>query len=109
MTFSERLRALRKQKGLTQEQLSLETGLKKGAIVQYELDQREPNFEAVLKLREYFGDSIFGSSKKTGTEESHVDVTVKIATVIDVFDKAIFSLDSAISELTLTQKRLQQI
>lgn len=52
--ISERLKQLRKEKGLTQAQLAEEVGLSKSAIIQYENKVRKPNFEALTKLEKYF-------------------------------------------------------
>ncbi len=52
--FSERLKELREEKGLTQTQLEQETGLTRSAIGLWELDKREPKLGAVITLAKYF-------------------------------------------------------
>lgn len=52
--IGERLKKLRKEKGLTQQQLADELDLSKSAIVQYENNKRAPNFQAMSKLVAYF-------------------------------------------------------
>ncbi len=52
--IGEVLKKLRKERGLTQDQLANEVGLSKTAIFQYENNKREPNFEAMSKLGSYF-------------------------------------------------------
>ncbi len=54
MSIGKRLKELRKEKGLTQNQLALELNMSKMAVFRYENDQREPNFEAMTKLEKYF-------------------------------------------------------
>jgi len=52
--FSERLKELREEKGLSQIQLEKETGLTRSAIGLWELGKREPKLGAVIILAEYF-------------------------------------------------------
>lgn len=53
--FAERLKELRLEKGLTQAQLSKETGLSHTALVYWETEQRVPNAKAIVILARYFG------------------------------------------------------
>ncbi len=52
--FSERLKELREEKGLTQAQLAKEVKLSHSAIGHWETNHRVPNLDAVIKLAEYF-------------------------------------------------------
>ena len=52
--FSERLKELRNEMGLSQEQLGKATGLSHTAIGYWELDKRVPNLDAVIVLADYF-------------------------------------------------------
>lgn len=55
MAFMHALKALREQKGLSQEELSKETGLSKSAISMYETGKREPQkLETLEILADYF-------------------------------------------------------
>lgn len=54
ITISERLRTLRKSRGLTQQQLAEETQLSTSAIKSYESNAREPNSKAMAALERYF-------------------------------------------------------
>lgn len=54
MTFSEMLKKLRNQKGITQEELAEATGLKRSAIGMYESGNREPNFETLELFADFF-------------------------------------------------------
>ena len=49
-----RLKELRKEKGLTQQQLADKLGLSKSAIIQYENNKRAPNFQAMSRLVAFF-------------------------------------------------------
>lgn len=46
---------LRKQKGVTQSQMAKDTGLSRGQIANYEVGSRQPDFETLKKLSDYFG------------------------------------------------------
>ena len=52
--LSQNLKALRKEKGLTQAQLAKHTGLSMSAIRSYENGLREPNSKAMAALESYF-------------------------------------------------------
>ena len=53
--FIERLKFLRFEKGLTQEQLAKETGFSNSAISYWETGERVPNALAIITLAKYFG------------------------------------------------------
>lgn len=55
MDLSDKLKELRKDKGLTQKQLATATGLSLSSIISYENGLRKPNFKALTILEEYFG------------------------------------------------------
>lgn len=48
---------LRKENGLTQEELALNLGVSKGTIRQYETGQRKPNFEISQRIEKMYNDS----------------------------------------------------
>ena len=52
--FSKRLKELRLEEGLSQEQLAKRVGLTHTAIGLWELGKRVPNLDAVILLAEYF-------------------------------------------------------
>ena len=60
LKFSERLKELREEKGLTQTQLAIELKAKitKSAISLWELNKRIPNLEAASILAQFFGVSL---------------------------------------------------
>lgn len=53
-TFGERLAELRQQKGLTQDELAAEFKVSKSRIGMYETDQREPDFDMLITIANYF-------------------------------------------------------
>lgn len=66
--FSERLKQLRKHNNLTQKSLGQNLSLGESTISMYELGEREPNFETLEILADYFNvdiDYLLGKSDKT--------------------------------------------
>lgn len=53
-TFKDRLKELREEKGLSQSQLSKETGLSQAIISMWEDGLRMPNAQAIIVLAKYF-------------------------------------------------------
>lgn len=54
MELGKRLKYLRIQKGLTQEQLAEIIGISRSALSMYELEQREPDLGTLIKIADYF-------------------------------------------------------
>lgn len=52
--FGKRLAALRKQKGMSQYDLADQLDLSRGQLSNYELETREPDFETLRKITNYF-------------------------------------------------------
>lgn len=75
-TVGERLRHLRNSKKLKQEELAKIISISKSAIGMYERNEREPSFEIVEKLANFFNVSIdyllTGKNKKTDTNNSNL-------------------------------------
>lgn len=57
-SFGERLRGLRHERDITQEQLAAEFGLHKTRISQYELDKRQADDDMKIKFANYFNVSV---------------------------------------------------
>ena len=58
MTFGERLRVLRLEKKLTLRELAKELDISFSALGKYERNERQPDFETLEKLADYFNVSI---------------------------------------------------
>lgn len=56
--FKDRLRKLRKSKGLSQYTLAEQLGLSRGQIGNYEQGSREPDYETLIKIADYFNVSV---------------------------------------------------
>ena len=53
-----KLRELRKKCGITMKELGAEIGVAESTISQYETGKRQPDYETLLKLGEFFGVSV---------------------------------------------------
>ena len=58
MKFSERLKDLRKEHGLSQMELSIKIGLSQSAIAKWELNKTEPTASALITLAKFFNESV---------------------------------------------------
>ena len=58
MKFSERLKELRQEYGLSQMTLSQKTGLSQSAIAKWELNKTEPTASALIALSQFFNESV---------------------------------------------------
>lgn len=54
-TFSDNIKLLRKEKGVSQSAVADYLGITKQAYSLYENEKREPDFNTLLKLAEFFG------------------------------------------------------
>lgn len=73
MAFYNRLKELRHSKGLTQVELSKITGLGQSTIAMYESHKREPNFDVLTQLADFFNvstDYLLGKVSKPTAKES---------------------------------------
>ena len=72
MKFGDRIALLREKAGLTQEELAQQLGISRAALAKYEKSLREPDYETLNKIADFFdvsidyllGSSRDGSSKK---------------------------------------------
>ena len=85
-TFFFFLRELRKQKGVSQAVVAEYLGITKQAYSLYETGKREPDFDSLLKLAEYFGtdtDSLLYGSNATAVPDSRLKFALFGDTEID--------------------------
>lgn len=52
--FAEKLKQLRKERSLSQEDVAFFTGVARSTIAHYELGKRAPDFDTVVKLCQFF-------------------------------------------------------
>lgn len=69
MTLGKRISELRKEKDLTQNGLAEELGITRSSLSLYELDSREPDYDLLKKMADYFGCSTDYLLGKTPTRK----------------------------------------
>ena len=82
VNLGERLRILRTEKRLTQTAVSQRIGVTKSMISSYELEQRQPSYDILIKLAAFFGtttDYLLGVEKERvisvkGLNDREIDV-----------------------------------
>lgn len=77
MDFGTRLKNLRKQAGLTQQQLATQLGITKSVVSFYELQERSPSPEVLIKLSAIFHvstDYLLGLDTRETIDVSDLDV-----------------------------------
>lgn len=75
MSLGERLKMLRKQRKLSQEELTTRLGLNRGTYGQYEINRRQPDYETLKLLADFFSVSIdFLLLGKDQNEEQTIDL-----------------------------------
>lgn len=113
MTFGEKLKQLRKSKFMTQQKLANELGISQSTIAAYEMDTREPVFEMVSKIANYFG--IPASSLVPSSSVPDKDLVYQLAENLQsnpklslLFDRSRFlsesDLDTVIAVVDAIQK-----
>ena len=70
--FKDTIKALRKERGLTQTELAEVVGFTHVAVVKWENGQREPDFSTLIKLADYFGVS---TDYLLGRETNDADIS----------------------------------
>lgn len=69
--MTNRIRELRRAKGITMKQLGIAVGLAESTISQYENGRRQPDNETLIKLSSFFGVTVgyvLGAEKSTPSE-----------------------------------------
>jgi len=91
VNLGHRLRALRIQMGLTQLQLSERLWVSKAMISSYELDQRTPSYEVLIKIAKFFNvstDYLLGLDKPDINYDNLTEQEVKaVSAIVDLLRK----------------------
>jgi len=116
MLKGERLKELRKQKGLTQQELGDILGVTKASICCYEKETRTPNMAVILELIEYFGvtaDYLIGTdvftTVKNNSKKSYVVTKEEIEFILELRkDKYVYSvlLEEPLRGIELLKKKI---
>jgi len=90
VNLGEKIKSLRLEKHLTQTELARRIGVSKSMVSSYELEQRSPSYEILIKIAAYFGvstDFLFGIEKSrslncTGLNDEEVGAVNSIIEII---------------------------
>lgn len=96
-----RLREVRKKAHLTMKELGKVIGVAESTISQYETGKRQPDYETLLKLGEFFGVS---TDYLLGICDSPVSARDTLLKMVDETD----DLDELLAILDLVNKKLQE-
>ena len=69
MKFNEKLLSIRKKEGLSQEELGFELGVSRQTISKWESGQSYPDFEKLVLLSDYFGQTLDQLVKDVDVED----------------------------------------
>lgn len=96
--FFENIRALRKQQGITQEQLAEAMGVTVGAVYKWEQDLSTPDICMIMELTHFFGvsvDALIGYEIKSNTAKNYLD-EIKRLIKIKKYDLAACQAEQAL-------------
>lgn len=105
MEFKDILKNLRKEKGLTQEQLASSIGVSEITIRSYEAGRREPNSQTMVALEEYF--NVSGSYLR-GETEVREPMIWDDTEIMSNFEKDFLISMKSLSEVCLKQSKKNQ-
>lgn len=90
MTMGDRLRELRLRKNLSQEEVARQIGITRSAYSHYEINNRQPVYDTLIKLSVYFDvslDYIIGGDSSRGTAAGMNPDTVEIIRLLSSMDQ----------------------
>lgn len=74
LKYGDRIALLREKRGLTQEELSTKIGISRAALSHYETNRREPDYETINKIANFFNvtvDYLLGRTDQPQTVLDH--------------------------------------
>ena len=80
-TFGQRLKELRNDRGISQNELSKHIGVSKSSVNMYERDEREPGFETLEAIADFFNvnmDYLLGRGPKVSTDISPENIAISV-------------------------------
>ncbi|PZD93611.1 XRE family transcriptional regulator [Paenibacillus sambharensis] len=90
MTMGDRLRELRLQKNISQEEVARHIGITRSAYSHYEINNRQPVYETLIKLSAFFGvslDYMIGGEPVKREHRDHPTLTPDTAEIIRLLNK----------------------
>ncbi|HEY0826868.1 MAG TPA: helix-turn-helix transcriptional regulator [Bacilli bacterium] len=92
MNRGNRIAALRDKQKLTQEQLSVSLGISRAALSHYEKNRREPDYETLIKIANYFKVSMDYLVGRTNHPEVQLNEEIReFVNTLDLSDEEVLS------------------
>lgn len=101
MTFGERLHEIRKQNGITQQELADRIGVTKGTVSTWERNNRRPSFDMMNTLCDLFAVDLGYLSGATDSQQP-------LVTAQQLEDGALVQVEEYLTEYALKYSRLDQ-
>ena len=109
MTIGSRISDLRKKMNLTQDGLANKIGISRAALSHYEKDRRDPDYETLVMLADFFEvstDYLLGHDKKTDKTDEEIRKNIIIEKIKDEFAGA----DLMFNDLAnMTAEQLEEV
>ncbi len=86
MNFSKRLKMLRDKKGLTQQDIANVLGVGRATIAGYETKGKQPDYEKLVKLADFFNVSIDYLIGRTDIKNKADEITLAVEDDPELFD-----------------------
>jgi transcriptional regulator with XRE-family HTH domain len=97
MKYGERIALLRDKKGLKQDELSTKLGISRAALSHYETNRREPDYETINRIADFFNVSIDYLVGRTDDPQRSMDTDVR-----DFIDNLELADESILDKFALT-------
>lgn len=87
MSIADRIQILRKEKGISQEELAEQVGVSRQAVSKWESEQSSPEVDKIILLSEYFGvtTDYLLKGKETARKEEKKKLDLKVYTIVGTF------------------------
>ena len=87
MSIADRIQSLRKEKGISQEELAEQVGVSRQAVSKWESEQSSPEVDKIILLSEYFGvtTDYLLKGKETARKEEKKKLDLKVFTIVGTF------------------------
>ena len=87
MSIADRIQSLRKEKGISQEELADQVGVSRQAVSKWESEQSSPEVDKIILLSEYFGvtTDYLLIGKETAQREEKKRLDLKVYTIVGTF------------------------
>ncbi|NOU87817.1 helix-turn-helix domain-containing protein [Paenibacillus sp. LMG 31460] len=90
LKYGDRIALLREKRGLTQEELSTKIGISRAALSHYETNRREPDYETINKIANFFNVTVDYLLGRTDQPQTVLDNDVReFVEHLDLTDESI--------------------